>query len=170
MEIGCVTFFVSSQNGKVILLDPLLLLLQSDALVSGERQSCSAVPAGLHLPALSPGRWRDPGPAEGSSGQPPLRSQQSPGGDGFFLEADAPRACRVGGPAWAAQALQSQFRPAAGSWRCARARSPPAGPRARTRRSGCRRSTRRPARAGCWRPGGSRAAPPGTSPGRRAGP
>ena len=167
VEIGCVTFFVSSQNGAVILLDPLLLLLQSDALVSGEQQGPCTLQfppgGGLHL-------VEGPGPVEGSSGQPPLRSQQSPGGDGFFLEADAPRACRVGGPAWAAQALQSQFRPAAGSWRCARARSPPAGPRARTRRSGCRRSTRRPAHAGCWRPGGSRAAPPGTSPGRRAGP
>ena len=61
------TFFVSSQNGKVILLDPLLLLLQSDALVSGEFFS--------DVRCSSPQEVEGPGPVEGSSGQPPLRSQ-----------------------------------------------------------------------------------------------
>ena len=80
VEIGCVTFFVSSQNGEVILLDPLLLLLQSDALVSGEQQGPCTLQfppgGGLHL-------VEGPGPVEGSSGQPPLRSQHS--SSSFFL-------------------------------------------------------------------------------------
>ena len=69
------TFFVSSQNGKVILLDPLLLLLQSDALVSGEFFS--------DVRCSSPQEVEGPGPVEGSSGQPPLRSQHS--SSSFFL-------------------------------------------------------------------------------------